>query len=67
MGVSNLRHASHSLKLGRVTITEQFKLLGIEFNVILNVPVGIQSNIRVIAPFSKMFGNPRFRTELKMT
>lgn len=41
MRVSNLRYEtlrcatpSHSLKLGRVRITEQFMLLGIEFDVI---------------------------------
>jgi len=74
MGVSKLRQAvlccatrRHSLKLLRVRITEQFRLLGIEFSVVLNVPVGIQSNITVAAPFSKKFGNPKFTTELKMT
>jgi len=58
MGVSNLRYAvlccatrSHSLKLRRVRITEQFRLLGVEFNVILNMPVGIKFIIAVVPPF----------------
>jgi hypothetical protein len=74
MGASKLRHAvlccancRHSLKLRRVRITEQFRLLGIEFNVILKVPVGIEYNITVAAPFSKTFGNPRFTLELTIT
>jgi hypothetical protein len=74
MRVSKLRHAvlccvnrRHSLKLRRVRITEQFRLLGIEFNVILKVPVGIQYNITVVAPSSKTFSNPRFTIELTMT
>jgi len=47
MGVYNLRHAvlcsanrNHSLQLRCVRIAEQCRLLGIEFNVILNVPSG---------------------------
>jgi len=68
MGAYNVRHAvlccancSHCLKLSCVRIAEQYRQLVIEFNVILNVPVGIQSNMTVVAPFSKKCGNPNLQ------